>query len=528
MNTFLLFTLSLQIQLLTCQNSAPCKWINDGGSTLVALDVCGWLDADGSNLPVKLRCSPDNSFVEIVVYNSVIDCNADTNDIYISPEKITNHSLFNCNLPKCSDIAIWQIYTNPDCSSYNSWIQNIDQCSQINGQWYIQRAYYDFAVNGGEMVYYYDSECNEIDRCVQWNEWWPNDCPKDYVSLVGSAHNKSLCGGCDKPGLGPGVSSASCDWYINCLEGFKTCTDEGYAIAYGNYYCEEFLQNIYEFSTAGQAWIDSVRLCLQTALVPVINTDTSSTTCDDITDAGFATHSNCYIDGGICFLSPLDWAKIIGVVNTGLVSSFSAVEEMLVVMGTCIESYAYIYTLTAGHLASFDQFIEILSNMGETVNEWAYDILSENMFNSGSLLNEKIVGDIQILDVSEGSIKIHFVIISENKNITELMQQQFESIVNVEITIGNDTIDKIIFSELFWDNDPTITTTDIPQFTSTDNQQFTSTVQFTTTDKQQITSTKMYTSSSTILVEETNVGLSDRNYPSFNILLLVAIFVLVS
>eukprot|EP00818_Percolomonas_sp_WS_P004029 CAMPEP_0117443460 /NCGR_PEP_ID=MMETSP0759-20121206/4705_1 /TAXON_ID=63605 /ORGANISM="Percolomonas cosmopolitus, Strain WS" /LENGTH=234 /DNA_ID=CAMNT_0005235433 /DNA_START=1345 /DNA_END=2049 /DNA_ORIENTATION=- len=104
------------------------------------------------------------------------------------------------------------------------------------------------------------------------------------------------------------TSDTSCSFY-KCLEAKHRCNNGGYALGYGNKYCEKFKSNHYK-TTAAVNWTKSVRKCLQSQLVKF--TQKSSTSCLNIMNSAFDSHPHCYTSAGLCFITrkcfdPFNW-----------------------------------------------------------------------------------------------------------------------------------------------------------------------------------------------------------------------------
>jgi hypothetical protein len=107
----------------------------------------------------------------------------------------------------------------------------------------------------------------------------------------------------------------SCDFYGNCSEATLQCGATGYPLQYGQKNCLKFQNNLAVFSPAGQDFIWSTMHCLQEALVA---TTTCDSTCDTLYAAAFASHPQCYIQGGFCSLSGLDVWHVVTTVGWDL------------------------------------------------------------------------------------------------------------------------------------------------------------------------------------------------------------------
>ncbi|CAG5181640.1 uncharacterized protein ALTATR162_LOCUS9785 [Alternaria atra] len=105
----------------------------------------------------------------------------------------------------------------------------------------------------------------------------------------------------------------SCTFYRSCAEETLKCGSSGYPIAYGELACYRFQNNIDEFSTVGKAWVTNTEQCLQEALVPFLNCDT---TCDAVMFAGSDSLYTCYVQNDICSLEGMDYVRILNVLET--------------------------------------------------------------------------------------------------------------------------------------------------------------------------------------------------------------------
>jgi hypothetical protein len=90
----------------------------------------------------------------------------------------------------------------------------------------------------------------------------------------------------------------SCAFYRTCAEGQLGCGDGGYPIHYGEKNCLRFSNNLSKFSSNGQSFIWNTMICLQRAMVPVLEPCTA--TCDSFSVAAFNSHPGCYVQGGFC------------------------------------------------------------------------------------------------------------------------------------------------------------------------------------------------------------------------------------
>jgi len=102
-----------------------------------------------------------------------------------------------------------------------------------------------------------------------------------------------------------------CSFYSRCLESKVPCGEQGYAIGYGQHYCNKFKENSTKFSSRGQQWLSSVLLCLQTKLIDVANGNVVMN-CSEIRKFAYNSHAYCYTQSGssICDIPPADWVQL--------------------------------------------------------------------------------------------------------------------------------------------------------------------------------------------------------------------------
>ena len=130
-----------------------------------------------------------------------------------------------------------------------------------------------------------------------------------FRTFVG-AHVLSDLRSCDRPDI-----NTTCNWYPNCLERVHPCGPDGYALGYGFKYCTLFeAANASVLSPRGLAWRDLTLVCLQEALLPLLN---RSITCPDILSFAYETHPICYTQSGVCHLPASDWRAIEHIICQG-------------------------------------------------------------------------------------------------------------------------------------------------------------------------------------------------------------------
>ena len=88
--------------------------------------------------------------------------------------------------------------------------------------------------------------------------------------------------------------------------------------------------------------------CLQDALVPEA-TGVVNTTCTAVEKKAFGTHARCYVDSGVCTLSPLDWLAIVDIVDVKtLFGSWDAFKATVQAGVGCLEFYAFLVRQEVG------------------------------------------------------------------------------------------------------------------------------------------------------------------------------------
>jgi hypothetical protein len=134
----------------------------------------------------------------------------------------------------------------------------------------------------------------------------------------------------------------SCAFYSTCLESRYHCGPNGYPIAYGTHFCNQFSANRTLFSEQGQAWMLRVMHCLQLVLVPDAIDENSTATCQTLEKKAFRSHAPCYLDTGMCVLDFHDWKVVIDVVGwKTLFGSWEALKASIHAATGCMESTIY-------------------------------------------------------------------------------------------------------------------------------------------------------------------------------------------
>lgn len=107
-----------------------------------------------------------------------------------------------------------------------------------------------------------------------------------------------------------------CSFYRQCLESHVPCGADGYALGFGEVFCNKFVENIDRFSKMGQEWIWSTMTCLQNFLIPVSRRQPEMN-CTDINTFAIASHPVCYTQSclSVCDLPLSDWATILSIID---------------------------------------------------------------------------------------------------------------------------------------------------------------------------------------------------------------------
>ena len=130
-----------------------------------------------------------------------------------------------------------------------------------------------------------------------------------------------------------------CSFYVSCLEAAKPCGSEGYAVGYGDKYCNRFLANE-ALSPQGAVWRDETMQCLQTRLGRYLGD--ASATCSVVLDGAFDDHPFCYTQAhaSICNLPATDWVSIVWTIDRGDLLSRRGRKQMAATAGTCLQRWA--------------------------------------------------------------------------------------------------------------------------------------------------------------------------------------------
>ena len=97
-----------------------------------------------------------------------------------------------------------------------------------------------------------------------------------------------------------------------------------------------------KLSHGGQVWVNATLHCLQEALVPILNQNTTMS-CKDLKDFAFDSHPACYTGDGsshpskpsICHLPVGDMAHVVGTIDTKDEFSLDGLEQEAKVAAIC-------------------------------------------------------------------------------------------------------------------------------------------------------------------------------------------------
>jgi len=136
-------------------------------------------------------------------------------------------------------------------------------------------------------------------------------------------------------------TGTDCNWYVQCLDGKDNCGVEGYALKYGLTFCTIYQKYLPRFSPQGQTWVNAVRKCLQTSLVPLL--EKCDNTCGLAELTAISSHTKCYVTPApatpsvsICNLSCVDLNSVKNVVlNSGSPTPPGTFEQILSVFWKC-------------------------------------------------------------------------------------------------------------------------------------------------------------------------------------------------
>ena len=129
----------------------------------------------------------------------------------------------------------------------------------------------------------------------------PSDGGADAVADVHDAALPTLAS-CQPVAFEDLADRGACPFY-ECADAALGCGPDEYLIDFACRYADLYLAETYfEMSDAGQAFLESVFVCLQTSLEAEFDTLSD---CESAAELGFASHVPCYLGAGFCEL-PLE------------------------------------------------------------------------------------------------------------------------------------------------------------------------------------------------------------------------------
>jgi len=157
------------------------------------------------------------------------------------------------------------------------------------------------------------------------------------------ALNVFSCASIDGNCASPPLPNDDCGFYSRCLENTIPCGSTGYALGYGDKYCQRFNNSTREcVSTKGKAWITSTLACLQKSLVPMLSQKTLG--CDELQKDAFDSHPICYTGDGnealsICELPLSDWGCVVSTIDAKDALSQLGLQQEARVAAICIQQW---------------------------------------------------------------------------------------------------------------------------------------------------------------------------------------------
>jgi hypothetical protein len=143
----------------------------------------------------------------------------------------------------------------------------------------------------------------------------------------------------------------TCAFYAGCLERALPCGEGGYALGFGDRFCNAFRRS--SMGPEGRAWVEGVMGCLQRELVPRVRAAgafadspsaprPSAATCAAIGEDAFASHPGCYThpDHSICFLPPSDIAAVLETIGLPELAQQRTREQVRATIGICTAQIA--------------------------------------------------------------------------------------------------------------------------------------------------------------------------------------------
>ena len=137
-----------------------------------------------------------------------------------------------------------------------------------------------------------------------------------------------------------------CGFYSACLERALPCGERGYALGFGDLYCNAFRNA--PMSERGNTWAMGVMGCLQRVLVPSVQTGSftsgrqSEDTCQSVLEEAFESHPACYTreEDSLCFLPPSDVLDVVKVIGARELMTSRTRAQMGKTVGICTKRIA--------------------------------------------------------------------------------------------------------------------------------------------------------------------------------------------
>lgn len=92
-----------------------------------------------------------------------------------------------------------------------------------------------------------------------------------------------------------------------------------------------FILTLFQFALTNEQWVKDALVCLQEALVPVVQA-TPRPTCNAVRSAAFASHPKCYLNNTfstVCFL-PSDWPLVMNIVGVCYLTLYNSIPTLFV------------------------------------------------------------------------------------------------------------------------------------------------------------------------------------------------------
>ncbi|OWF47952.1 hypothetical protein KP79_PYT17968 [Mizuhopecten yessoensis] len=222
---------------------------------------------------------------------------------------------------------------------------------------------------------YYQCMCEVYDDCDGPNV--RDLCSCDPNTAVANHNTQSLT---PLPSRCFSPSGTDCSWYKDCLQKRYPCpgSSASNALTLAKNFCDLYNDYQSSFSVDGQAWIATVRKCLQIELVTLLRPWESLTvTCASIKDVAFASHSKCYSSlPGFCSLSFSDQMRIFWTIKGGFVDAFvDTMKSFWELMSGCLHQITTDISLTDNRLARAKIVVRKKASMERNPDDFAGKIV---------------------------------------------------------------------------------------------------------------------------------------------------------